>query len=49
VKWGYRCERVDLISSSDTLSGRIAHRRTFSVLGTFLRPLRRLTQRATRV
>jgi hypothetical protein len=49
VKWGYRCERIDLIPSSDTVAGGIAHRKAFFVIEAFLRPLRRLAHRGNRI
>jgi hypothetical protein len=49
VKWGYRCERLDLIPSSDSLSGGPAYKRLVSVVDAFLSPLRRLAHRSTRV
>jgi hypothetical protein len=48
VKWGYRCERVDLIASGDTLGGVPAFKRIGSLLDAFLRPFRRPTDPTTR-
>ncbi len=49
MKWGYRCERLDLIPSSETLRGEAVYKRLFSVVDAFLRPFRRLAHRTSRV
>ena len=47
MKWGYRCERIDLIASGDALAGAPAFRRIGSLLDAFLRPFRRSSDRIT--
>ena len=49
MKWGYRCERIDLVPARDILAGGVTPRGHFSVIEAFLRPLRKLAQRATRI
>jgi hypothetical protein len=48
VKWGYRCERIDLIASGEALAGVPTFKRIGSLLDTLLRPFRRSSDRATR-
>jgi hypothetical protein len=48
VKWGYRCERLDLIASSDIPDGGAAHKKLFRVVDALLRPFRRLAHRTSR-
>jgi hypothetical protein len=49
VKWGYRCERIELTTFVDTLGAPPAFRRIGSLLHALFRPFRRPTDRTTRV
>jgi hypothetical protein len=45
MKWGYRCERIDLVASGDALTGVAAFKRIGSLLDAFLRPFRKTSDR----
>jgi hypothetical protein len=49
VRWGYRCERTDLIPSGDDLTGVHAFKRIGSLLDAFLRSFRKPPDRSTQV
>ena len=46
MRWGYRCERMDLVASGDVLARVPAFKRIGSLLHAFLRPLRRSSSHA---
>jgi hypothetical protein len=45
MKWGYRCERIDLMASGDALVSVPAFKRIASLLDAFLRPFRKPSDR----